>query len=401
MDLEDRPAPTGRTRLLADRYRLGPLLGRGGAGRVYEALDITLGRPVAVKVFQADGNPVSRYRFAAEARLLGSLSHPRLVTVYDVCLDHDEPFLVMQLVNGPTLRDLLDRGPFEPVAVARIGARLADVLAYLHDHDVVHRDIKPSNVLVDGDGDCHLTDFGVARALNAAHLTASGEFVGTPAYLAPEQITDIDVGPGADIYALALVLLECLTGATEYTGTTVEIAVARLNRPPRIPDELSSPWRTLLTAMTAHDPAARPDATRCADVLYAIAEGRTAVLEMPAVPAPRRAGDPRLVAATRSRRPRPVHAGLTALALAAVCAMAAGTTTTIPGQPVSGPHQPAPGDLGTPTTGETAPPAVPAAIPTPPAAAVQDDPPPAGTPHTGKANQGNPGQGHGKGKGKN
>ncbi|WP_459711301.1 serine/threonine-protein kinase [Actinophytocola sp. KF-1] len=335
--MDDRRAGT---RLLANRYRLGALLGRGGAGRVYEAVDIALGRQVAVKVFDGDGNPVGRYRFAAEARLLASLSHPGLVTVHDLCLDGDEPFLVMRLVDGPTLRDLLDRGPFEPAATARIGARLAEVLAHVHAHDVVHRDVKPSNVLVDEHGDCHLTDFGVARALGATHFTATGEFVGTAAYLAPEQVTDVDVGPAADVYALGLVLLECLTGRVEYTGTTVETAVARLNRQPRIPAEFPAPWRELLTAMTARDPAVRPDAAECARQLTAIADGRALVL--PSIPAPRGPRHDRTLTGALPR-PRSVHAGLTALALAAVCAVAAGSTgATTAGTPVSDPLYRAP-----------------------------------------------------------
>jgi serine/threonine protein kinase len=255
--------------LLGGRYRLGALLGRGGAGTVHEAVDVTLGRPVAVKTYQVGGNAVGRYRFAAEARLLAGLSHPGLVTVYDVGLDADDLFLVMRLVKGPTLRDLLDRGPFEPPAAARFGTQLADVLAYLHAHDVVHRDIKPSNVLVDASGACHLTDFGLARALGAAHLTVTGEFVGTAAYVAPEQITDVDTGPPADIYALGLLLLECLTGHTEYTGTTIETALARLARSPRVPDTLPSAWQGLRSAMTAQDPGNRPDAGTCAEALDA------------------------------------------------------------------------------------------------------------------------------------
>jgi eukaryotic-like serine/threonine-protein kinase len=237
----------------------------------------------------------------------------------------------MQLVRGYTLRDLLDRGPLDPGTVARIGTRLADALAYVHGRGVVHRDIKPSNVLVDEAGESHLTDFGVARALGSAHLTVSGELVGTAAYLAPEQITDIDVGPPADVYALGLLLLECLTGRTEYTGTTVEAALARLNRAPRIPDTLPPPWHTLLTAMTAQAPDARPDATRCADLLGAIADGRTTALQSP---------PPVTKAQPRSRlpRPRPAHAGLTALALAAACAVAITATTTTSGTPTSEPQ---------------------------------------------------------------
>ena len=350
MGVDDRRASAVDVRLLGDRYRLGALLGRGSAGRVHEAVDVVLGRPVAVKLYQASDNAVGRYRFAAEARLLAGLSHPGLVTVYDVCIDADEPFLVMRLVNGPTLRKLLDRGPFEPPAVARIGAQLTDALAYVHAHDVVHRDIKPSNVLVDASGACHLTDFGLARALDAAHLTVSGEFVGTAAYVAPEQITDVDTGPPADIYALGLVLLECLTGHPEYTGTTVETALARLARPPRIPDTLPSGWRALLSAMTAQDPESRPDAAHCAESLNTIAEGcPDAIVPHPRISQPPRPSDdtpdrphPATKELGRSRRPRPrtVHAGLTALALAAACAaVAASPTTVIPGQPSGLPHE--------------------------------------------------------------
>ncbi len=380
------------TRLLADRYRLGTMLGRGGAGRVYEAVDVTLGRTVAVKVFQSDGTAVGRYRFAAEARLLASLSHPGLVTVHDVCLDGDEPFLVMELVKGPTLRDLLDRGPFEPAAVARVGVRLAEVLAHVHAHDVVHRDLKPSNVLVDENGDCHLTDFGVARALGAAHLTASGEFVGTAAYLAPEQVTDVEVGPAADVYALGLVLLECLTGHTEYTGSTVETAIARLNRPPRIPAELPAAWRALLSAMTAQAPAERPDAAECARQLSAIARGRTALL--PSIPVPRRALPHPITRPHTLSRPRPVHAGLTALALAAVCAVAATTTgATTPGRPVSDPEYRSP---ASPSTEVVEPPPAVADAPTatPRPVPVNEKASTAADRHTGKDNRG-PGKSNG------
>lgn len=369
MGLDDRRASTVDARLLGGRYRLGALLGRGSAGRVYEAVDVMLGRPVAVKLYQDSDDAVGRHRFAAEARLLAGLSHPGLVTVYDVCIDADEPFLVMRLVNGPTLRKLLDRGPFEPPAVARIGAQLTDALAYVHTHDVVHRDIKPSNVLIDASGACHLTDFGLARALGAAHLTVSGEFVGTAAYVAPEQITDVDTGPPADIYALGLVLLECLTGNPEYTGTTVETALARLARQPRIPDTLPSGWQALLSAMTVQDPGSRPDAAHCAESLNTIAEGcPAAIVPPPPTSQPRQPADDdtpdrqHQVTAElrRPRRPRPraVHAGLTALVLAAACAaVAASPATVIPGQPSGLPReQRTPNTADTETIAETVPP---------------------------------------------
>lgn len=324
----DRHQPDSGGRLLDGRYRLGGLLGQGGVATVHDAVDVVLGRRVAVKLYRA-ADPVGRFRFASEARLLAGLSHPGLVAVYDVCLDGDQPFLVLQLVNGPTLRDLMNPGPFDPAAMARIGASLADALAYVHDRDVVHRDVKPSNILIDPSGEPRLTDFGLARVLTATHLTGSGEYVGTAAYLAPEQITDVDVGPPADIYALGLVLLECLTGRTEYTGNAAETALARLSRRPRIPEDLPSAWRILLAAMTAQDPADRPSAARCAGSLSAIAAGRVAALVAePSISRQRSGAKP-----ARAFRPRPVHAGLAALALAVVATVAATTTDTVPGHP--------------------------------------------------------------------
>ncbi len=237
---------------------------------MYEAADLKLERQVAVKVYRPVGDDVGLRRFLTEAELLAGLSHPGLLTVYDVSVDDDRPYLVMQLVSGGTLRQQIDNAAMTPAATAKLGAELAEVLAYVHANDVVHRDVKPSNVLFDSAGGCYLADFGIARAMSAAHLTDSGEFIGTAAYLAPEQVVDRDPGPPADVYALGLVLLECLTGEPEYTGTDVEVAVARLSRPPRIPDTLPMQWQTVLTGMTAFEPHRRPDARRCAKLLRAL-----------------------------------------------------------------------------------------------------------------------------------
>jgi tRNA A-37 threonylcarbamoyl transferase component Bud32 len=386
----DEVLPKRARELLDGRYRLGEVRGRGGAATVYEAVDLLLGRPVAVKRYEASEQPLGRDRFVVEARLLAGLCHPGLVTVHDVCLEGDQPYLVMRLVDGPTLRDLLDHGPLEPAATARVGARLADILAYVHAREVVHRDIKPSNVLVDAAGACHLTDFGIARALGTAHLTATGEFVGTAAYLAPEQVTDVDVGPAADIYALGLVLLECLTGETEYTGTTVESALARLSRRPRIPGALPSDWRALLAAMTAQEPAGRPGAARCAQLLTAIAQGRTAV--MPALGPEPRAAEP---AAGEKRRRIPrgaAHAGLGAVAVAAIITITAMTHPSGPDHPTGNPVQPPRSTTGTASSTATTPdttlpaapvttaPADPDGVPPPAASANLEPAPPATTP---------------------
>jgi eukaryotic-like serine/threonine-protein kinase len=260
-------------RLLENRYRLGALLGRGGAADVYEARAVHGGRPVAVKVFRSGGDVADRTRFAAEAELLAGLSHPRLVPVHDVRLGADPPYLVMRLIPGGTMRDSIERGPLSPARVAELGAQLTDALAHIHARGVIHRDIKPSNVLIGADGACYLTDFGIAKVMGTVDRTGSNELIGTARYLAPEQVRGEGTGPAVDVYALGLVMLECLTGRPEYTGTDVEIALARLSRPPRVPEALPVRWRTLLTAMTATDASQRPTARECAPRLRAIARG--------------------------------------------------------------------------------------------------------------------------------
>ncbi|MEU1703888.1 protein kinase [Streptomyces sp. NPDC005706] len=237
---------------------------------VYEAVDIRLGRPVAVKVFRPGPGPQTEDRLTAEAVLLAGLQHPGLVTVYDSGREDDRTYLVMQLVEGPTLHSLLQGGPLPERRVAALGAALARALAHVHRADIVHRDVKPSNVLLDAAGDPHLADFGIARLADATRQTAPDVLTGTAAYLAPEQVEGGYVGPPADVYALGLVLLECLKGELEYHGTPLEAAVARLLRAPEIPTWISPDLATLLRAMTAKDSGARPDAEHCAQTLAAL-----------------------------------------------------------------------------------------------------------------------------------
>lgn len=323
--------------VLDGRYRLTDRLGRGGAADVFVADDLRLGRPVAVKRYRSARYGVGLRRFMVEAELHAGLSHPGLLKVFDVCFDGERPFLVLQYAAGGSLRDRLDSGPLRPDRVAALGADLADVLSYVHTNGIVHRDIKPSNVLFNSEGDCYLADFGIARALGAAHLTASNEFIGTAAYLAPEQVLDRDPGTPADVYALGLLLLECLTGAPEYAGSDVEMAVARLNRPPRIAVRWGHEWRAVLSAMTAADPADRPDAARCAELLRAVGSGQTKVFAVPVRRAKTRA-----------------LAGVAALAVlvAAGAASAAGPTTTT-GRPESDPSQVVPATQQAPQTAQS------------------------------------------------
>ncbi|MER6224260.1 protein kinase [Streptomyces sp900105755] len=234
---------------------------------VYEGVDTRLRRPVAVKVFRPGTDPQTEDRLTAEAVLLAGLQHPGLVTVYDAGRHDDRTYLVMQLIEGPTLRSLLACGALPERRVVDVGAALARVLAYVHRAGVVHRDIKPSNILLDAAGAPHLADFGIARLADATRHTEPDVLIGTAAYLAPEQVEGRRIGPAADVYALGLVLLECLKGELEYQGTPLEATVARLHRPPQVPAWLPAELAALLRAMTAQDPEARPDAEQCAQAL--------------------------------------------------------------------------------------------------------------------------------------
>jgi eukaryotic-like serine/threonine-protein kinase len=261
-------------RLLDGRYRLGDVLGSGGAAEVIRAVDERLGRPVAVKLFRGDvADQLQRHE--DEMRTLARLAHAGLVTVFDAGTDDEtqRPYLVMQLVEGSTLAQQLRRGPLPSLRTAQIGASLADALAYVHSQGLVHRDVKPANVLIGADARVHLADFGIARIVDSAHVTRTGDVLGTPAYFAPEQVSGEPVGPPADVYALGLVLLECLTGRREYDGTSIEVAMARLHRQPEIPNQLPGIWQDLLAGMTARDPAARVTAEQAAERMRRITVG--------------------------------------------------------------------------------------------------------------------------------
>ncbi|GAA3438703.1 serine/threonine-protein kinase [Kutzneria kofuensis] len=253
----------GGDRLLAGRYRLGALVGRGAMAEVYRAYDMRLERPVAIKRFTAGGSVEGR-RFEEEARLLAGLRHPGLVTVYEAGEDDGVRYLVMQLVNGPSLHAALERQMPTVDEVLALGRHLLPTLAYVHSRNVVHRDVKPSNILVDLDGEAFLADFGLAKLIDAAGLTRSGEIVGTAAFLAPEQVRGETATTAVDVYALGLVFLQCFTGRQEFPGTQTESALARLTRDPVIPDGLPPGVAELLAEMTSFDPWRRPTAEECA-----------------------------------------------------------------------------------------------------------------------------------------
>ena len=257
---------------LARRYVLGRRLGQGGSAQVFHAIDTRLDRPVAIKLFRLAGaEPAEVRRYAQEARVLADLSHPALVALLDVGADVLEgtgpvAFLVMELVEGRTLRDVLSDGPLDAMVTADVGHQLAEALAHAHRAGVVHRDVKPSNVLVSdtaptsGRRDAPvmpvvLADFGIA-ASGSTHAPGDGR--ATAGYQSPEQALGEPAGPASDVYSLGLVLLECLTGRRAYPGDPLTASLARLLHGPQIDDDVDRDMAPLLRAMTRSDPAQRP-----------------------------------------------------------------------------------------------------------------------------------------------
>lgn len=267
-------------RLLADRFRVSSLIGRGGMATVYLADDETLGRTVALKVFRGDlagGDDLQRQQ--DEIQLLATLNHPGLVTLFDASTDEaGNAFLVMELVEGTDLHSVLRDGPLSPGTVAAIGRNIADALVYVHARGIIHRDIKPGNLLLpsaDGVGTSQhakLADFGIARIMDGARLTATGKVLGTAGYFSPEQALGEPLTPASDIYSLGLVLLECLTGERSFPGTAAESMTTRLTRDPDVPAALGDSWAGLLRGMTSRDPGARPTARDVSGVLGRLSE---------------------------------------------------------------------------------------------------------------------------------
>jgi eukaryotic-like serine/threonine-protein kinase len=231
-------------RVLADRYALLERIGSGGAGVVWRAHDELLDRTVAVKLLHRDlaQDPDTTERFRAEAAAAAKLTHPHAVIVYDIGETEDGYYLVMELVEGATLGDLLDEGPLQPGVAASLGNQVGRALGAAHARGLVHRDVKPANILITTEGAGKVADFGIARALGDAtsRLTVTGHVMGTARYLAPEQLRDEGIDARADVYALGLVLHQCLTGRLPFgEGTAVEVASRRLVGELAAPSELN------------------------------------------------------------------------------------------------------------------------------------------------------------------
>ncbi len=255
---------TSETDLLAGRYRLQRRIATGGMGEVWLAEDETLGRPVAVKVLHADTSrdPVFAQRFRAEARHLAKLSHPSIVAVHDFGDDAAGPYLVLEYVPGRSVAQLLrDEGPQPPEVVRAMMTQVAGALGLAHETGIVHRDVKPGNLLIAADGTIKLTDFGIARMTEGAGLTRTGEVLGTPQYLSPEQALGQPADGRSDLYALGLVAHELLTGQKAFNRSTpVATALAQVHEePPPLPDSVPTELTEAIMWCLRKDPADRPE----------------------------------------------------------------------------------------------------------------------------------------------
>src|SRR3954453_8140124 len=256
-------------------------------GQVWQAADEVLGPPVAVKRLPPEyaEPPETLERFRSEARHAGALSHPHIAQVYDYGHGYErgdarsfrDPYLVLEYVDGPSLADLIERGPLEASLTREIIAQAADGLAAAHQARLVHRDIKPGNLLLTAVGRVKITDFGIAYAAGAAPITAPGIVMGTALYMAPERIAGGPGTPASDLYSLGVVMYECLSGRPPFDGTSAEVMAAHLHLPlPALPYWVPEPLAGLVAKLTAKDPSYRiSDGAVRAARLRALEPGRS------------------------------------------------------------------------------------------------------------------------------
>ncbi|HET7516385.1 MAG TPA: serine/threonine-protein kinase, partial [Actinomycetes bacterium] len=271
-------ATNGAGRRVANRYELTEELGHGGMGVVWRATDTLLGRQVALKEVDLPRGGVGdreslRARVTREARAAARLSHPGVVTVYDIAHDGDRDFIVMELVPAPTLEELVrSEGPLPPERVARLGLGLLDALEAAHRAGIVHRDLKPKNVMVREDGATKLADFGIASVQGDPRLTATGLVVGSPAYMAPEQVEAEPVSPATDLWALGATLWFAVEGQPPFGGGEFQTLSAIVNGQPRRPERLG-PLTPVLARLLVKDPAGRAAPAQLRPLLRQVAAG--------------------------------------------------------------------------------------------------------------------------------
>ncbi|HIZ98039.1 MAG TPA: Stk1 family PASTA domain-containing Ser/Thr kinase [Candidatus Janibacter merdipullorum] len=284
------PAP----RLLGGRYEVGELIGRGGMAEVHLGHDARLGRPVAIKILRTDHARDSAFltRFRREAQSVAGLNHRSIVAVYDSGEERveeaggaslDIPYIVMEYVDGRTLREVLNDSPdgtLDPVEAAYIVQRVLEALDYSHDMGIVHRDIKPGNVMVTDDGDVKVMDFGIARAIadTQATMTQTQAVIGTAQYISPEQARGETVDKRSDVYSTGCLLFELLTARTPYTGEPISLTYQHVNADIPLPSSVNPDVPAELDAIVVHsltkDRDERyPDAKAMAEDLEAYGAG--------------------------------------------------------------------------------------------------------------------------------
>lgn len=255
---------------LGERFVLERQIGAGGMARVYKGKDVSLDRPVAVKILKPGyGETDISLRFEREGRTAARLAHPNIVQVYDAGQGEFEgrevSYIVMEYVPGGDLKALIDeRGSLPNDELARLGADVSAGLAHAHERGVIHRDIKPHNILLDERGYPKLTDFGIARALDATQATQTGSYLGTALYSSPEQLRGERVTPKSDVYSLGIALYQAATGQAPFAGTPIEVASQHVSRPPTTPSVLGANLdrevEALIVECIEKDPDRRPTA---------------------------------------------------------------------------------------------------------------------------------------------
>src|SRR6476646_3829833 len=263
---ESGPDTGPRTRLVAGRYALSEVIGRGGMGTVWLATDRVLEREVALKevTFSVDlteeERTVLRERTMREARAAARLDHPCVTTVYDVIEEDGRPWLVMEHVSARSLQEIIEeQGPLPPTAVARIGLDVLAALEAAHAAGIVHRDVKPANVLVGPDGHAFLTDFGIATTTGDSARTTQGASIGSPSYRAPERANGEEPKPPVDLWSLGATLYTAVEGRLAFDRSEPMATLFAVVSEPPAPMEDAGPLEPVLLHLLAKDPAQRAD----------------------------------------------------------------------------------------------------------------------------------------------
>jgi serine/threonine protein kinase len=267
------------TKLVAGRYRVLRELGRGGMGVVWLAEDVVIGRRVALKELRTS-SPIDAERVLSEARTAGRLNSPNVVGVHDVIIEDGAAYLVMELVEAPTLAELMkERGALPAEEVVSIGLHVLSALETAHAAGIVHRDVKPSNIMVLPDGGVKLADFGIARAMDDPRLTATGTMMGTPGYMAPELFNGQLPSPATDLWALGATLFHALEGRSPFQrDTTASTMHAVLYEPPVLRHE-HGPLGAVIMRLLTRAVDGRPSAAQVREMLRKPGEPETVFLE--------------------------------------------------------------------------------------------------------------------------